>query len=152
VRPWSLRIPWTIPARAALLGPQAHLAERFGVALRYRADVSPFIALPDQPGPDAWDDLATLTGPASVVSTAAVAAEPAPGWRVVMRIDAVQLVADQVAGDHDPETVSLGPADVPEMLDLAARTRPGPFLPRTIEIGGFRQRREAVFVVVRAPA
>jgi predicted GNAT family acetyltransferase len=31
----------------------------------------------------------------------------------------------------------LGPADVPEMLDLVARTRPGPFLPRTIELGGY---------------
>ena len=31
----------------------------------------------------------------------------------------------------------LGPADVPEMLDLVARTRPGPFLPRTIELGTY---------------
>ena len=31
--------------------------------------------------------------------------------------------------------VRLGPADVPEMLDLTARTKPGPFLPRTYELG-----------------
>jgi predicted GNAT family acetyltransferase len=129
--------PLDNPARAALLGPQAYLAERCGVALRYPADVSPFVALPDQPGPDAWHDLAKLTRPAGIVSTAAVAVEPAPGWRVVMRIDAVQLVADQVAGAHDADAVSLGPADVPEMLDLAARTRPGPFLSRTIEFGEY---------------
>jgi predicted GNAT family acetyltransferase len=38
--------------------------------------------------------------------------------------------------------VRLGPADVPEMLALADRTKPGPFLPRTIEMGtylGIRQ-------------
>jgi predicted GNAT family acetyltransferase len=33
--------------------------------------------------------------------------------------------------------VLLGAADVPEMLDLVARTRPGPFLPRTVELGTY---------------
>ena len=37
----------------------------------------------------------------------------------------------------DPEAVRLGPADVPEMLDLVARTQPGPFLPRTITSGTY---------------
>jgi ribosomal protein S18 acetylase RimI-like enzyme len=129
--------PLDNPASAALLGPQAHLAERLGAALRYPADISPFIALPDEPDPDAWDDLAKLAGPAGVVSTAGVAAEPPPSWDVLMRIDGVQLVADGVADAGDAEAVSLGLADVPDMLDLAARTRPGPFLPRTIEFGGY---------------
>lgn len=129
--------PLDNPAMAALLGPQADLAQRHGVALRYPADVSPFIALPDQPGADAWADLAKLTSPAGIVATAGVAVEPAPGWHVVMRIDGVQLVADNEVGAHDADAVPLGPADVPEMLDLAARTRPGPFLPRTIEFGGY---------------
>jgi ribosomal protein S18 acetylase RimI-like enzyme len=129
--------PLDNPAMAALLGPQADLAQRHGVALRYPADVSPFIALPDQPGADAWADLAKLTSPAGIVATAGVAAEPGPGWHVVMRIDGVQLVADNAVGAHDADSVPLGPADVPEMLDLAARTRPGPFLPRTIEFGGY---------------
>ena len=129
--------PLDNPARTALLGPQAYLAKRCGVAMRYPADVSPFVALPDQPGPDAWDDLAKLTSPAGVVSTAGVAAEPPPGWQVVMRIDGVQLVADEAAAPTTPTWSSLSPADVPEMLDLAARTRPGPFLPRTIEFGGY---------------
>ncbi len=35
----------------------------------------------------------------------------------------------------DPEAVLLGPQDVPGMFDLVARTRPGPFLPRTVELG-----------------
>jgi predicted GNAT family acetyltransferase len=29
------------------------------------------------------------------------------------------------------------PADVPEMLELTARTKPGPFLPRTIDMGTY---------------
>ena len=43
--------------------------------------------------------------------------------------------------EPDPEAVRLGAADVPEILDLVARTNPGPFRPRTIELGtylGFR--------------
>ncbi len=31
----------------------------------------------------------------------------------------------------------LGQADVQEMLDLARRTKPGPFLPRTVEMGTY---------------
>jgi hypothetical protein len=66
----------------------------------------------------------------------------------------------------DPEAVPLGVADVPEMLDLTARTKPGPFLPRTFELGtylgirrdgrlvamaGERLRRDTVFGAARVP-
>lgn len=40
------------------------------------------------------------------------------------------------------DVVRLGTADVPAMLELAARARPGPFWPRTHELGsyvGFRE-------------
>ena len=49
----------------------------------------------------------------------------------------MQLVDDGLAAAPDPEAVELGPADVPEMLDLVERTRPGPFLPRTVELGTY---------------
>jgi ribosomal protein S18 acetylase RimI-like enzyme len=52
-----------------------------------------------------------------------------------------------VRGQADAEAVPLGEADVPEMLDLVARTRPGPFRPRTVETGsyvGFRRGGELV--------
>lgn len=42
-----------------------------------------------------------------------------------------------MAAAPHPEAVRLGPADVPEMLDLVARTRPGPFEPRTVELGTY---------------
>jgi GNAT superfamily N-acetyltransferase len=129
--------PLDNPARAALLGPQAHLAERCGAVLRYPPDISPFVGLPDEPGPEDWSDLAKLTGAGGVGATAGVLAMPPPGWQVLMNGDAVQLTGELVAVTPDDEAIPLGPADVPEMLDLVARTRPGPFLPRTIELGGY---------------
>jgi ribosomal protein S18 acetylase RimI-like enzyme len=133
--------PLDNPALAALLGPQAHLAERCGAVLRYPADVSPFIALPDDPGRGDWNDLAKLVGPGGVAATAGVPAVPPPEWQVLMNLAGVQLTGEQVTGQlvtGDPaDAVPRGPGDVPEMLDLAAKTRPGPFLPRTVELGRY---------------
>lgn len=54
-----------------------------------------------------------------------------------------------VVPEPDAEAVRLGPADVPEMLDLVARTRPGPFLPRTVELGTYLGiRREGTLVAM----
>jgi ribosomal protein S18 acetylase RimI-like enzyme len=129
--------PLDNPARAALLGPQAHLAERCGAVLRYAPGISPFVGLPDEPDPEDWTDLAKLIGAGSVAATAGVPVTPPPGWQVLMNVDAVQLTGELVAALPDAEAIPLGPADVPEMLDLVARTEPGPFLPRTIELGGY---------------
>lgn len=129
--------PLDNPARAALLGPQAHLGERRGAVLRYQADVAPFVALPAQPNPEDWADLARLAGAGAVVATAGVPAEPPGDWKLIMSLPGVQLTGEAVRGEPDAEAVPLEPDDVPEMLDLVARTRPGPFLPRTIEFGGY---------------
>jgi ribosomal protein S18 acetylase RimI-like enzyme len=129
--------PLDNPARAALLGPQAHLTERCGAVLRYAPGISPFVGLPDEPGPEDWTDLAKLIGAGSVAATAGVPVTPPPGWQLLMNVDAVQLTGELVAALPDAEAIPLGPADVPEMLDLVARTEPGPFLPRTIELGGY---------------
>ena len=62
------------------------------------------------------------------------------------------IVADRASrrflrAEPNPESARLTAADVPEILDLIARTRPGPFRPRTIELGsypGIRQDRALV--------
>lgn len=144
------RHPLDNPARASLLGPHASLAERRGTALRYLADVSPFVALPDEPGEADWADLAGLVGPGGLVATAAVAVTPPSGWRLLRELDGVQLTGDHVAVVPDGEAIPLGAADVPEMLDLVARNQPGPFLPRTIEFGGYLGIRRAGQLVAMA--
>lgn len=144
------RHPLDNPARAALLGPHAHLAVRCGEVLRYPTDVSPFVALPDEPDAATWRDAARLIGPGNVLPVAGLAAAPPAGWETVFDGAGVQLVDAGVAARPDPEAVVLGPGDVPEMLDLVARTRPGPFLPRTIELGTYLGIRENGTLVAMA--
>ncbi|WP_237107954.1 GNAT family N-acetyltransferase [Nonomuraea sp. MG754425] len=134
-------------ARAALTGPHAHLAERRGEVLRYPVDVSPFAALPDHPAERDWADAAALVGPGGQVSYTADDVLPPAGWEILARGQGVQLVDDGVAAAPDEEAVRLTPADVPEMLALVGLTRPGPFLPRTIELGvylGIRRHGELI--------
>ncbi|MFJ2812781.1 GNAT family N-acetyltransferase [Streptomyces sp. NPDC087294] len=124
------------PAWAALTGPHAHLAERVGRAVRYPVDVAGFHALADQDDPGAWADLAALVGPGGTAALRGVSSAP-PGWEIVRSGNGVQLVDTSLRAAADPRAVRLGPADVPEILDLVARTEPGPYLPRTVEMGTY---------------
>ncbi|MGW4803271.1 GNAT family N-acetyltransferase [Kitasatospora sp. NPDC004272] len=129
-------------AWAALTGPHAHLAERVGRAARYPVDVSPFTAIADPADPGAWQDLATLAGPPGSTTPVTATGTAPEGWEILERGHGVQLVATALRTEPAPDAVELGPEDVPEMLDLVARTRPGPFLPRTVALGrylGLRQ-------------
>ncbi|MFH9201337.1 GNAT family N-acetyltransferase [Streptomyces anulatus] len=129
--------PLDNPARSSLTGPHAHFAERRGRILRYPADVTPWLALPDVPDAQDWADVAALAGPGGSVALAAFQEPPPQDWEIAFRAEGVQLVDASVDAAPDPEAVPLGPRDVPEMLDLVARTRPGPFLPRTVELGTY---------------
>jgi ribosomal protein S18 acetylase RimI-like enzyme len=124
------------PAWAALSGPHRPLAEIVGRAARYQADMSPFVAIADPDDPRSWTDLAELVGPGNSFALTGVSSLP-EGWTTGQSARGVQLVATALRGEPDPEAVRLGPADVPEMLDLVERTKPGPFAVRTIELGAY---------------
>ena len=129
--------PLDNPVRSSLAGPHARFAERRGNVLRYPVDVSPFLALPDQPDAADWADAAALAGPGALVALAGVRAPAPDGWQVTLIGAGVQLVDYVVEAAADGEAVRLGRGDVPEMLELAGRTKPGPFLPRTVELGSY---------------
>jgi ribosomal protein S18 acetylase RimI-like enzyme len=129
--------PLDNPVRTSLAGPHARFAERRGNVSRYPADVCPFFAMPDVPDATDWADATELAGPGGRLMLAAVRVRPPSGWEIEMRGEGVQMTGDGVAGAADPEAVLLGSADVPEMLDLADRTKPGPFLARTVEMGTY---------------
>ncbi|MFF1692416.1 GNAT family N-acetyltransferase [Streptomyces sp. NPDC058257] len=135
--PQEDRHPLDNPAYAALNGPHARFAERRGRVVRYQSDVSPWLGLPDAPEAGDWADLAALAGPGVEVPLPGVRVAVPEGWEVTFDMKGVQLVDDGVAAAPDPQAVLLGADDVPEMLDLVARTQPGPFLPRTVELGTY---------------
>jgi ribosomal protein S18 acetylase RimI-like enzyme len=124
------------PVLSSLTGPHAGFASGRGRVLRYPPEVCPFAGLPAEPDPADWADAAALVGPGGYLALAAAPAWPA-GWEQTMRLEGVQMAGEAVAGKPDPEALPLGVADVPDMLDLAGRTKPGPFLTRTVEMGSY---------------
>lgn len=135
-------------AWGALNGPHAAFAERVGDAARYPADVAPFAALPDRAGASAWADLAALSGPAGEAVLFRGEADPPGGWDTVWSGVGVQMVATSLRSVEDPAAVRLGPEHAGEMLDLVARTQPGPFLPRTPVLGTYLGIRDQQGVLV----
>lgn len=123
---------------ASLTGPHhRHLVQRNGSAARYHPDVAPFVGLADPADPRAWADVATLVGPGVTVAVSGPGVVPPPPWTTTLIGSGVQLVDVALEKRADPEALRLGPADVPEILDLVGRTEPGPFRPRTIELGRY---------------
>ncbi|MFF7213011.1 GNAT family N-acetyltransferase [Streptomyces sp. NPDC008238] len=131
---------------AALNSRHARFADGEGRALRYLDSVAPFAAVPDEATEQDWRDLAGLTR-----RTGGALLHREPGalpesWAADHHIDLHRLNVVQFSGAglaagpedaEDPEIRELTTDDVPAMADLAARTTPGPFLTRTIELGGY---------------
>ncbi|MBB5866834.1 ribosomal protein S18 acetylase RimI-like enzyme [Allocatelliglobosispora scoriae] len=138
-------------AWASLTGPHAHFAQGTGQALRYPGDVSPIMAISPSADERVWADLHTLVGPGGLVFlSGALPAVPAD-WQIEMQGDGVQLVATEaLKSEPSDDLVTLGAADVPEMLDLVARTQPGPFEPRTCQLGTYLGVRDGGALVAMA--
>ena len=131
------RHPLDNPAWESLTGTHARLGRVQGEAGRYYEEVAPFAAVPDGASSSCWADLAALFDPAAQV----VLVDPPGGtpgdWTLAWQVEGFQLTGENLAAEPDADAVTLGPADVPAMLDLIARTQPGPFRPRTIELGRY---------------
>ncbi|WP_328529503.1 GNAT family N-acetyltransferase [Nocardioides sp. NBC_00368] len=126
------------PVWHSLTGAHASLAEGTGLARRYRPDVSPFAAVSDPGSAQAWRDLAAAVGPGGTALITGAAGVCGEGWELVGGGEGVQLVETaRVTAAPDPEAVVLDAADVPEMLDLVARTEPGPFEKSTHTMGTY---------------
>lgn len=106
-------------------------------ARRFQSDVAFFgaIAETDAAG---WAALAELVGPDGTAVLFRDRVPPPPaGWSEVFRGPGFQLVAADLPPAPDLPLVPLGEADVDEMLALVELTEPGPFMRRTIELGGY---------------
>ncbi|WP_336026313.1 GNAT family N-acetyltransferase [Geodermatophilus sp. FMUSA9-8] len=128
------------PVGRSLRGAHAGLARRRGRTATYLPGVATFAAVPSDPAPGDWADLAALLGPGALADLFSAPAIPPADWSPVFALDGLQLVGPVRTGGPDPDpdgVVELGAADVPEVLELVARTRPGPFGPRTVELGTY---------------
>ncbi len=124
----------------ALVGAQARFAEGDDRARRYPAAITPFAATADDT-PGSWQSLLGLLGPDGRAALTTPDQIQVPRAFAVLRRDTVeQMVLDPAAlPDLAFETgiETLSAADAPAMLQLTALTQPGPFGPRTIELGQY---------------
>lgn len=155
--------PLDNPVWNALTGPQAHFALQRGPLRLYPPDMAPFAAFAER------DDEAlgvALTGP-ELLARSIVLFRPQPesapaGWEMAYHSKMVQMLCPSDSGltDSEPvdsvgrssgaQAVTLGSDDVPEILELIKLTRPGPFEPRTTELGTYVGVREAGRLVALA--
>lgn len=108
-------------------------------ARRFPSDVGPFGAVPDQPSSEDYASLRELVGAGEVTTLFRGDVAVPEGWDVLGTINGVQMVAAASSMDEsiDARIVTLNVADVPEMMSLTSRTRPGPFAERTVELGTY---------------
>ena len=126
------------PVGESLRGHHAHLARVLGRAATYLPEVATFSAVTSGPDGQEWADLAKLLGHDAFADLFSQPDTPPPDWAPVFVLAGRQMVrtGPSPAADEDG-VVELGAADVPAMLDLAARTKPGPFWARTQEMGTY---------------
>jgi len=126
------------PAWHALTGPHSSFAIGGDLVRRYPGDVAPFVAVRTWEDPGVWQALADLVGPGEEVGISGADPELPEGWAELGRGAGVQLVqTDALQPRPYEEAIVLGAEDVPEMLALVERNQPGPFRPRTHELGRY---------------
>ncbi|MFE3190663.1 GNAT family N-acetyltransferase [Nocardia sp. NPDC059240] len=129
--------PLDDPVRSSLHGAHRRFATWEGRVGRYDPEVARFFGHPQVLDEQDWADLATLLGPGGVTAVRGRGHVPPDGWTVLDTIGSVQMDGSGLRVAHDPDLEVLTAADVPEILELIARTEPGPFAPRTIEMGTY---------------
>ncbi len=128
------------PVGRSLRGHHAHLARRRGRALTCARGVATFAAVPLHPRAQDWTDLAGLLGSEGFADLFSSPAVPPVDWEPLFTVDGVQMVAtggEPVGGVAGDGVRRLAEPDVPAALELTARTRPGPFWPRTHLMGDY---------------
>jgi ribosomal protein S18 acetylase RimI-like enzyme len=131
------------PVGESLRGHHGHLARRHGRAVTYLPGVATFSAVSAETDSAGWGDLASLLGRGEFADMFSCPATPPSDWEPVFVLEGRQMIwagdsrPDAPRAELDPAVVELGAGSVPEMLGLVERTRPGPFWPRTHELGTY---------------
>jgi len=124
----------------ALTTRQERFAEVCDCARRFVREVTLLSGF-EEPCEESFGSLAALVGAGG---TAAVFLDhpyqPRNGWEFVAGAPLLQMVCNSGVArsqSNGHEILELGLADSPEMLELTALTKPGPFGPRTHELGTY---------------
>lgn len=126
------------PAWHALTGPHASFAIGNDLVRRYDPDVAPFVAVRTWDDPHVWQALADLVGPGADIGLSGAGPHLPPGWTDLGGGAGVQLVqTDELRPRPDDEAIALGPDDAADMIAIVERNQPGPFRPRTYELGRY---------------
>jgi ribosomal protein S18 acetylase RimI-like enzyme len=136
------------PIWSALSSEQAYLAQTNALAKRFPGDVAPFGAMAGQSAAE-YQALAEILAGDTVALFLDAPPRLPEGWSMVVRGEMYQMVFE-APPPVAPVFGELTAADVPEMLALTKLTQPGPFLPRTIELGSYFGIREAGSLVAMA--
>lgn len=123
---------------SALTGAHAQFAAGEGGVRRYARGFSPIAAFENQRRPD-FAALAACVQPGEMVYLDGIDVPMPAGWRLDVETKMFKMVWHGGAPAHDADfaPVPLGLAHRDEAMALAALTRPGPFGPRTIELGDY---------------
>lgn len=130
--------PLDCPIWTALTTTQRTLAEGDARALRYPTQMTPFAAMPDM-SEESFAALGALMSPEDIAVLFTPDAVNAPaGFKTALAETGEQMIGTPVEASADGvDIVTLGAADVPEMIELTSLTKPGPFSTRTHELGAF---------------
>ena len=139
----------------ALTTRQAHFAESSGTARRFPREVTALCGV-DETSEEGYRSLSRLVG---LAGTAAIFLEEPyvqrPGWDYIAGAPLLQMVCEngtaaQPTSELARRIVQLGHQDSPQMLELTALTKPGPFGTRTHELGYYAGIRDAGKLVAMA--
>lgn len=121
-----------------LTGPHAKFAAGTADARRYAPGLSPIVGFADAQRPD-WNALAPYCEPGEHFYCDGWSGVPPDGWCIDAESTMFKMIWDapMPAVDEAPEAVMLGPKHALQAFELATLTRPGPFGPRTIELGEY---------------
>lgn len=131
--------PLDNPVWHALRGPHARFAVQRGLALHYQRDVAAFSAF-DAGSAQAYADLAVDLPAGAEARLVRRDVDPLPaGWIEVHQIRLLQMMVtrDDIDTIDGPEVVPLGAAQIDAATALVDLTKPGPFGPRTLEMGRY---------------
>jgi predicted GNAT family acetyltransferase len=130
--------PLDHPIWTALTTTQESLAEGDARARRYPTDVTPFADMPDLSAEN-FAALAALMSPTDIAVLFTPEAVKAPAeFKAVLAETGEQMIGTPIETPaNGVDIVTLGVDDVPDMIELTALTKPGPFSTRTRELGTF---------------